>query len=205
VNYGIKNFLRLFHYLQVQYKKLTLYLKMQFFQKDYQKRNQISRCFFYKNVHQIPSTIEKVTLFYTLQKEVSLKPLVRISTLLELITNQRAFFIRSRKASISLKIRKGSPLGVKVTLRKNNLRSFLNHLIWEILPNIKNYKVGTKIQKLKLNNFFLKIQNPLVFPVLKPFFFLFKSCTDLRILISLGNTLTKTECFFNIRFAQFPL
>jgi len=173
-----------------------------------QKRNQISRCFAYKNVHEIPFTIEKATFFYTLEKDVSLKPLIRISTFLELITQQRAFILRSHKALNSFKVRKGAPLGAKVTLRKNHLSNFLTHLVWEILPNIKNYKLRTKLQRLKqekIHNICLTIPDPLVFPILKPFFFLFKSLTNLRILLSFNAKSSTKECFFNARFAQLPV
>jgi len=51
-------------------------------QKNFQKGSIITRCFFYKNVHEIPLTIEKITLFYTLKKDISLKSLVKASTLL---------------------------------------------------------------------------------------------------------------------------
>ena len=181
---------------------------MKSFFKNHQKQNQIIRCFFFKNIHQIPFTIEKATLFYTLKKDVSLKPLIRVATLLELITNQRVQLIRSKKALIPLKIRKGAPLGVKVTLRKNYLYKFLFSFIWEILPNIKNYKLKNKLQKLKqdnLNSLNFTIQDPLIFPILRPFFFLFKSCLDLRIVLSFKVNSERKECFFNARFTQLPV
>ena len=178
------------------------------FLKNYQKQNQISRCFQYKNLHEVPFIIEKITLFYTLQKDVSLKSLTRISTLLELITDQRATFIRAQKASLFLKIRKGSPLGVKVTLRKKILSNFLLCLIWEILPNIKNFSLKTKLLKIKqakVNNIAFILPDPLVFSVLKSFFFLFRSCNNLKILTSFDSRSSRKECFFNARFVQIPV
>ena len=180
---------------------------MQFSSKNYQKRSQITRCFFYKNIHEIPFTIEKITLFYTLKKDISLKPLIRVAALIELITEQRSFFLRAKNSSVFLKIRKGSPLGVKVTLRKNVLYSFLIFLIWQVLPNIKNFKVKSKVKRLKqvsLNSYMLNILDPLVFPMLKDFYFFFKSCINLRILFSFATNATKKENFFNWRFLQLP-
>lgn len=181
---------------------------MQLALKNYQKQNQIIRCFFYKNLHQIPSTIEKATLFYTVKKDVSLKPLIKLATLLELITSQRVQLTRSKKALIPLKIRKGAPLGVKVTLRKESLSKFLQLLIWEIFPNIKNYKSKNTLQKLKQNNINsinFNIVDPLIFPALRPFFFLFKSCLNLRFTFSFKVNSLKKECFFNARFIQLPV
>jgi len=107
---------------------------------NYQKYNKLNRCFVYKNVHQIPFTIEKLTLFYTLKKDFSLKSLIRFASLLELITGQRAYFIRSKKSSAFLKIRKGSPSGVKVTLRKNSLIFFLLNLFGQFFQMLKIFE-----------------------------------------------------------------
>lgn len=141
---------------------------------NYQKHSRLNRCFAYKNVHKIPFTIEKLTLFYTLQKNFSLKTLSRLATTLELITGQRAYFIRAKKSSTFLKIRKGNPLGVKITLRKNSLIFFCLKLIWEIFPAIKsqNQKNNlTKIKQSQLTSLIFTISDPLIFSELKSFFF----------------------------------
>lgn len=176
--------------------------------KNYQQQNKINRCFFVKNIHQTPFNIEKLTLFYTLKKETSLKTLVCHSTLLEIITQQRACFTRSKKSSIFLKIRKGVPLGVKVTLRKEKKRAFLTSLIWNVLPNMKNFEKNSKfygLEKDSLNSLVFVLSDPLIFSELKDFYFYFKSCVDLRILISFSKGLKKKEIFFNSRFSQIPL
>jgi ribosomal protein L5 len=175
---------------------------------NYQKYNKLNRCFIYKNVHQIPFTIEKLTLFYTLKKDFSLKSLIRLASLLELITGQRAYFIRSKKSSAFLKIRKGSPSGVKVTLRKNSLIFFVLKLIWEIIPNIKNFRKKSLFSKLKqdhLNSSMVVIPDPLVFPELKFFYFFFKNCSNLRILFSFSKKSKKKEFYLKSRFLQLPI
>jgi large subunit ribosomal protein L5 len=95
------------------------------YSKNYQEKSKLFRCFNYKNIHKAPFPVSKITLFYTVKKDISLKSLIRISAFLELITGQRAFFLRSKKSSIFLKIRKGAPLGVKVNLRNKKLFHFL--------------------------------------------------------------------------------
>jgi ribosomal protein L5 len=174
----------------------------------YQKRNKLNRCFVYKNIHQIPLTIEKLTLFYTLKKDISLKSLIKLSALLELITGQRACFIRSKKSSVFLKIRKGAPSGVKVTLRKNSLIFFLLKLLWEVIPNIKNFKKKSYFSKLKqqqLNSLMFVVADPLVFSELKSFYFFFKNCSNLRILFSFSNKSKNKELYFKSRFLQLPI
>lgn len=180
---------------------------MSFSLKNYQKRSQITRCFLYKNLHEIPFTIEKLTLFYTLNKDISLKSLIRVVALINLITNQRPCLLRAKTSSVFLKIRKGAPIGVKLTLRKNSLYSFLISFIWEVLPNIKNFKSKFKQQKLSqanLNSYMLNVLDPLVFPILKGFYFYFRSCSNLRILFSFAPKSNKNENFFNWRFLQLP-
>ena len=93
------------------------------------KNYKFIRNFAYLNVHSIPSDISQITCFYTKPEHTSLKFLIKISTFLELITNQRAIFIRSKQSIAVRKIRKGMPIGAKVTLRKRKLTSFLTRLI----------------------------------------------------------------------------
>jgi len=176
-------------------------------QKNFQKRSQITRCFLYKNIHEIPLTIEKITLFYIFKKEISLKSLVKASALLELISGQRSSFLRSQKASIFLKLRKGAPVGVKVTLRNKNLFSFFLVLIWEIFPNIKNFRPNLKLMKLKhffFNSLSYNVSDPFLFLILKDYYFIFKTLTHLRLTCSFSSSCTKKENFFNARFLQFP-
>jgi ribosomal protein L5 len=175
---------------------------MSFSVKNHQKRFKFARCFFYKNLHEIPFTIENITLFYTVNKEVSLKSLIKVSALLELITAQRAIFLRSKKSSVSLKIRKGAPLGVLVSLRRRNLSRFLSCLIWEVLPNVKNLRIKSKVKPS--NNVLFSISDPLIFSCLKDFYLLFKSCSNLRVMVSFSTPRVEKETILNKRFALLP-
>lgn len=177
------------------------------FRNTFKTNNKINRCFYYKNVHETSLTIDQLTLFYVIKKDISLKALIRVASLLELITGHRAFFIRSRKSSIFLKVRKGAPLGVKVTLRKESIFLFLLNLVWQIFPNIKKLRFKTKFSKAKhekINSLMYIVFDPLVFHELKNFYFLFKSCINLRVLISFSKKLNKKELFLSTRFFQLP-
>jgi hypothetical protein len=177
------------------------------FRNPYQINHKINRCFKYKNVHETSLTIDQLSLFYVIKKDISLKALIRVASLLEIITGHRAFFIRSRKSSVFLKVRKGAPLGVKVTLRKESVFLFLIKLVWQIFPNIKKIRFKTKLAKVKqekINSLMYVIFDPLVFQELKNFYFLFKSCVNLRILLSFSKNLNKKELFLNTRFLQLP-
>jgi hypothetical protein len=168
--------------------------------KNYQQYSQINRCFWFNNLHQIFS-IKKLTFFYTLSKDISLKALIRVSAFMELITDQRAFFIRSKTSSILLKVRKGAPLGVKINLRKKKLFNFLMLFIWQVLPFSKN--LITKKETRHVKKIIIKIVDPLTFPVLKNFYFFFKTCINLRIFFTFGVS-SNNQTFFTIRFLQLP-
>jgi hypothetical protein len=51
----------------------------------------------------------------------------------------------------------------------------------------------------------LVINDPLVFSELKDFYFFFKTCVDLRILISFSQSLKKKETYFSGLYSQIPL
>ena len=173
-----------------------------------QKSKQFSRSFFYINIHQIPQVIKKLTLFYTLKKDISSNSLIKISSFLELISFQRPVFIRAKNSSLFSKIRKGAPMGLKITLRKGRLLNFLDYLIWQIFPNLKNFNLNTKFVKLKINEInsvFFALPDPFTFSILTDYYFFFKSCINLKILVSFSSISTKNETFFHSRCLKLPI
>ena len=168
----------------------------------------ILRNFNYKNIHRISCNLDKLTIFYTKKNNNSLKSLIKISTFLELITTQRSFFIRSRKSLAAQKLRKGCPIGAKVTLRNTVLNFFLFKLIWQVLPNIKNFYNKKNIIKSKqnsLNSLILTIPLALNFMELQPFYFFFKSFNNLKLLFSFSSNISKNELLFISRFYKLPV
>ena len=59
---------------------------------------------------------------------------------LSLITGQRPVATRAKKAIANFKIRKGSIVGCKVTLRENIMYEFLDRLISVAIPRIKDFR-----------------------------------------------------------------
>ena len=66
---------------------------------------------------------------------------------LALITGQRPIITKARKAISNFKIRKGSSVGCKVTLRGYRMYEFLDRLVNVALPRIKDFR------GLSLNSF----------------------------------------------------
>ena len=69
-------------------------------------------------------------------------PLVRLfhfSAILKLISLKTPAILRARRSSALLKIRKGAPVGSKVSLRNKNLDSFYLRLLHQILPQLSTF------------------------------------------------------------------
>ena len=84
--------------------------------------------FYYNNHKQIPKVIKIVLNFNC--NSVNIKRLISSMVALELITNQKSVILTSKKANISLKLRKGNPIGCKVTLKKKNMNIFFFRLFF---------------------------------------------------------------------------
>lgn len=94
--------------------------------------------FQYKNIMQVPK-LEKVVVNQGIgiMDKKSIENAVRE---LSIITGQRAVTTRSRKDISNFKLRKGMPIGVKVTLRGLKMYEFLDRLIAIALPRIRDFK-----------------------------------------------------------------
>lgn len=66
--------------------------------------------------------------------------LEKIQEQLSLITGQKPIVTKARKSVAAFKVRKGVPIGVKVTLRGNNMYVFLEKLIKIVIPRLRDFK-----------------------------------------------------------------
>ena len=79
------------------------------------------------------------------------------------ITGQKAVPTYSKKDISNFKLRRGMPIGVKVTLRKNRMYEFLERLINVSLPRIRDFKgISTKFDGK--GNYNLGITEQIIFP-----------------------------------------
>ena len=56
------------------------------------------------------------------------------------IAGQKAIITKTKKSVAGFKIRDGWPIGVKVTLRQDNMYNFLQRLIFLVLPRIRDFR-----------------------------------------------------------------
>ncbi|CZE46098.1 50S ribosomal protein L5 [Campylobacter geochelonis] len=59
---------------------------------------------------------------------------------ISLIAGQKALATNAKKSVAGFKVREGFPVGIKVTLRKENMYNFLDKLISVALPRVKDFR-----------------------------------------------------------------
>lgn len=88
----------------------------------------------------------------------------KVSQDLALITGQKPVVTKARKSIASFKLRAGSPVGLKVTLRKQRMYDFLDRLIHITLPRSRDFK-GIKVGAVdQSGNLTIGIKEHTIFP-----------------------------------------
>lgn len=83
---------------------------------------------------------------------------------LSLIVGQRPVMTSAKKAVANFKIRKGSPVGCKVTLRKDIMYEFLDRLISVAIPRIKDFRGLSPYSFDGRGNYAFGLTEQMVFP-----------------------------------------
>ena len=119
--------------------------------------------FGYKTVMQVP-VLEKITINQGMGQAVADKKLIEVAQQeLTMITGQKAVLTYSKKDISNFKLRKGMPIGVKVTLRGARMYEFLERLIAVSLPRIRDFK-GINQKLDGRGNYTLGIKEQIIFP-----------------------------------------
>lgn len=99
--------------------------------------------FNYTSVMQVP-VLEKIVINQGLGQAIGDKKILETAIdELTKITGQRAVATRSKKDISNFKLRKGMPIGARVTLRHNKMYEFLERLVAVALPRIRDFKEST--------------------------------------------------------------
>jgi len=123
----------------------------------------LTKDFGYKSVMQVPK-LKKIVLNQGVGQAVADKKLIETAQEeLTMIAGQKAVQAVSRKDISNFKLRKGMPIGAKVTLRRERMYEFLERLISVSLPRIRDFKdVNDKFDDR--GNYSLGIQEHIIFP-----------------------------------------
>ncbi|MEJ5317343.1 MAG: 50S ribosomal protein L5 [Tenuifilum sp.] len=119
--------------------------------------------FNYKSVMQVPR-LEKIVINQGIGQAVADRKLIeQAQAELTMIAGQKAIQTYSRKDISNFKLRKGVPIGLKVTLRRERMYEFLERLINVSLPRIRDFK-GINDKFDGRGNYTLGIQEQIIFP-----------------------------------------
>ncbi|MDB9835626.1 MAG: 50S ribosomal protein L5 [Candidatus Arcticimaribacter sp.] len=120
--------------------------------------------FGYKNIMQVPH-LEKIVLSRGVGAAVSDKKLIDYAVdELTNITGQKAVSTISKKDVASFKLRKGMPIGAKVTLRGERMYEFLDRLVTAALPRVRDFQ-GIKATGFDgRGNYNLGVTEQIIFP-----------------------------------------
>ncbi len=96
--------------------------------------------FDYRNPMEVPRLVKIVVNMGVGEAVQDIKNLERAAEDLRLITGQQPAVRRAKKSEAGFKLRKGMPIGLKVTLRKERMWNFLDKTISIALPRVKDFK-----------------------------------------------------------------
>jgi len=120
--------------------------------------------FGYKNIMQVPK-LEKIVVSRGVGAAVADKKLIDHAVdEMTIITGQKAVATMSKKDVATFKLRKGMPIGAKVTLRGERMYEFLDRLVTSALPRVRDFQ-GIKATGFDgRGNYSLGITEQIIFP-----------------------------------------
>ena len=120
--------------------------------------------FQYKSIMQVPKLM-KICINQGVGAAVSDKKLIdNAIEEITMITGQRAVATKSKKDISNFKLRKAVPVGVRVTLRDNQMYEFLDRLISVALPRIRDFKGINDKGFDGRGNYTLGVTEQIIFP-----------------------------------------
>ena len=127
-------------------------------------RDALRKEFSYGNVMEVPR-LEKIVLNMGVGDATSdQKKLDAAVSELTAIAGQKAVKTIAKKAIAGFKIRKGLPIGCKVTLRQARMYEFLDRLVTIALPRVRDFRGITGKGFDGRGNFAMGLKEQIVFP-----------------------------------------
>ena len=119
--------------------------------------------FQYSSTMQVP-VLKKIVINQGLGMAAADKKIIDIAiSELSTITGQKAVATVSKKDISNFKLRKKMPIGVMVTLRREQMYEFLERLVRIALPRIRDFK-GIESKLDGRGNYTMGIQEQIIFP-----------------------------------------
>ncbi len=134
--------------------------------KEYRERivKSLKEEFGYDNVMQVPK-LKKIVVSRGVGAAVADKKLIDHAVdELTIITGQKAVATISKKDVAAFKLRKGMPIGAKVTLRGERMYEFLDRLVTTALPRVRDFQGIRATGFDGRGNYNLGITEQIIFP-----------------------------------------
>ena len=120
--------------------------------------------FGYKNVMQIPR-LEKIVINMGVGEGSKDEKFITAAVKdLEAISGQKCVVTKARKSIAGFKLREGQPVGVKVTLRGENMYNFFEKLVKIGLPRVRDFRGVSGHAFDGKGNYTIGIKEQLIFP-----------------------------------------
>jgi large subunit ribosomal protein L5 len=117
----------------------------------------------YANVHQIPR-MQKIVVNMGVSASLEKSALDDAAKDLALITGRKAVISKSRHSIANFKLRKGQPIGCRVTLRRDAMYEFFDRLVAAALPRIRDFR-GLSARKFDgRGNYTFGVGDQTIFP-----------------------------------------
>ena len=126
--------------------------------------NSLTEKFGYKSLMRVPK-LQKIVLSQGMGDAVADKKLIESAAAdLSRIAGQKAITTISKKDISNFKLRKGMPIGTKVTLRGDRMYDFLDRLISVALPRTRDFRGISPKGFDGRGNFNLGVKEHIIFP-----------------------------------------
>ncbi len=120
--------------------------------------------FAYENTMRVPRLLKVVVNIGVKEGQDDVKLLEQLAVELANITGQKAQVNRAKKAIAGFKLRAGSAVGLKVTLRRQRMWEFLDRLFNIAMPRIRDFRGYNENAFDDRGNYTLGITEQTIFP-----------------------------------------
>lgn len=120
--------------------------------------------FNYSNAMQVPK-LDKVVINMGVKEGASdIKIIEHLAVELGKIAGQKPLITRAKKSIAAFKLRENSPIGLKVTLRRQRMYEFVDRLFNVAMPRIRDFRGYSDKSFDDNGNYTLGIQEQIIFP-----------------------------------------
>jgi len=120
---------------------------------------------------------------------------------LTLISGQKPIICKAKKSISSFKVRKGWPIGCKVTLRGNKMYEFLDRLVFIVIPRIRDFRGLNPNSFDNFGNFSMGVKEQTIFPEIP--YDTTKLLLGLNISINISSNII-SQCLYLLKSLNFP-